>query len=169
MHKLEWTERTKHRLVSVPILVMLYCNHGDSFYRLKKFEIMMILSSSQFYCVSLCQERKSIQLDIIMDKSTKDSAQHRKELLEFFQSTMEEIRLEFMAAATKPVCYIPCPYCSSLHIRLTNLPKIKEGVQLCNTRIIPEEYYQDLYNETQGLSASPVTIKYYYSCYPHRH
>ena len=150
MHQLEWTKRTKHRLVSVTILVMLYCNHGDSFYRLKKFEIMMILSSNQFYCVSLCQERKSIQLDIIMDKNSEASAEHRKELLEFFQSTLEQIRQDFMSAAAKPVCYIPCPLCPSLHIKLTNF--LKGGVQLCKTESIPQDHYQDLCNNTKGMS-----------------
>ena len=106
---------------------------------------MMVLSSNQFYCVSLCQERKSIQLDIILDKSTEDSAQHRKVLLEFFQSTLEQIRQEFMTAAAKPIGYIPCPHCSRLHIKFN-----KRGIQLCDADIIAEDYYQDLYNKTQG-------------------
>ena len=106
---------------------------------------MMVLSSNQFYCVSLCQEKKSIQLDIILDKSTEDSAQHRKVLLEFFQSTLEQIRQEFMAAAAKPIGYIPCPHCSRLHIKFN-----KRGIQLCDADIIAEDYYQDLYNKTQG-------------------
>ena len=82
-----------------------------------------------------------------MDKSTEDSAQHRKVLLEFFQSTLEKIRNEFMVAAAKPIGYIPCPHCSSLHIKF-----IKRGVQLCNAEIIAEDYYRDLYNKTPGMS-----------------
>ena len=85
-----------------------------------------------------------------MDKNMRDSAQHRKILLEFFQSTMEKIFQEFMAAAAKPICYIPCPYCSELHIKFANL--FKGGVQLCKTRIVPQSYYQDLLNEAQGIS-----------------
>ena len=113
---------------------------------------MMVLSYNQFYCVSLCQERKSIQLDIIMDKSTEDSAEHRKELLGFFRLTLEQIRQEFMAAATKPICYIPCLHCSVLHIKFDNL--LKGGVQLCASKIIPQNYYQDLYNNTQSMSSN---------------
>ena len=150
MHQLEWTKRTEYCLVSVSSLVMLFCNHGGVFPRLKKFEIMMVLSSNQFYCVSLCQERKSIQLDIIMDKNSEASVQHRKELIEFFQSTLKEIRLEFMAAAAKPICYIPCPYCPELHIKFSNL--LKGGVQICNTETISQDYYQGLYNNTEGMS-----------------
>ena len=132
------------------MLCTVYHNHGDLFHRLKKFEIMMVLSSNQFYCVSLCQERKSIQLDIIMDKNSEASVQIRKELIEFFQSTLEQIRQEFMAAAAIPICYIPCPYCPELHIKFTNL--LKGGVQICDTATISQDYYQGLYNNTEGMS-----------------
>ena len=84
-----------------------------------------------------------------MDKSTKVSAQHRKELLGFFRSTLEQIRQEFMDAAAKPISYIPCPYCPELHIKFDNL--LKGGVQLCGSETIPQDYYQDLYRNTQGM------------------
>ena len=85
-----------------------------------------------------------------MDKNSEASAKHRKELMEFFESTLENIRQEFMAAAAKPICYIPCPYCSELHIKFTNI--LKGGVQICDTETISQDYYQDLYNSTQGMS-----------------
>ena len=95
-----------------------------------------------------------------MDKNSEASAEHRKELLEFFQSTLEEIRQDFMAAAAKPVCYIPCPLCPSLHIKLTNF--LKGGVQLCKTESISQDHYQDLCNNTKGMSTycSNFNIKY---------
>ena len=117
-------------------------------YRLKKYEIMMILSPGQFYCVSLSEERKSIQLDVILDKNTETSAKNRSELMEFFQSTLEQICQEVMAAATKPVGYVPCPHCPKLHIKFTNL--FKGGVQLCKTKSVPLDYYQDLFKSIQG-------------------
>ena len=109
---------------------------------------MMILSSGQFYCVSLCKAKSSIQLDIILDKSTAASAKNRKELLKFFQTTLEQIRKEFMAAATKPTLYVDCPYCPDLHIKYANL--LKGGVQMCKTVTIPQNYYQDLFKNIQG-------------------
>ena len=66
----------------------------------------MVLSPGQFYCVSLCQQSNSIQLDVILDKSTKRSAENRKELMAFFQSTLEQILKEMMPAAAKPISYI---------------------------------------------------------------
>lgn len=136
-------------------MVMLYC-------RLKKYEIMMILSPGQFYCVSLCQERNSIQLDIILDKATKMSADNRKELVEFFQSTLEQTQKQIMAAATKPVTYVKCPHCPNLHIKYANLFKGRQ--QLCKTKTecIPLDYYQDLFENIQGMnnSFSPTTNDY---------
>ena len=121
-------------------MVMLCC-------RLKKYEIMMILSPGQFYCVSLCQE--SIQLDIILDKGTKISANNHKVLVEFFQSTLEQTQKQIMAAAKKPVTYVKCPHCPNLHIKYVNL--LKGGVQLCKTKCIPSDYYQDLFRNIQGM------------------
>ena len=116
---------------------------------------MMILSSGQFYCVSLCKAKSSIQLDIILEKSTAASAKNRKELLKFFQTTLEQIRKEFMAAATKPILYVDCPYCPDLHIKYANL--LKGGVQMCKTVTIPQNYYQDLFKNIQGIYKYVVT------------
>ena len=110
---------------------------------------MMILSSGQFYCVTLSKAKNSIQLDIILDKNTAQSAKNRKELMKFFQKTLEQIRKEFMAAATKPTLYVECPYCTDVHIKYDNL--YKRGVQICKTMTIPQDYYQDLFKNIQGI------------------
>ena len=110
---------------------------------------MMILSSGQFYCVSLCKAKTSIQLDIILDKNTAQSAKNRRDLLKFFQTTLEQIRKGIMAAATKPTLYVECPYCPALHIKYTNL--LKGGVHICKTTSIPQDYYQDLFKNIQGI------------------
>ena len=109
----------------------------------------MILSPGQFYCLSLCQDRNGIQLDVILDRSTKTSAENRVELMEFFQSTLEQIHQQIMPAATKPIAYVPCPHCSNLHIKYINL--FKGGTQLCKTKPIPLEYYQDLFQNVKGI------------------
>ena len=110
---------------------------------------MMILSPGQFYCISLSKERKSIQLDVILDKNTPASAKNRKELMEFFQSTLEQIRKEIMPASAKPILYVECPYCPKLHIKYSNL--FEGGVQLCHTEPIPLDHYQDLFKNIQGI------------------
>ena len=125
-----------------------YCNQACLIYRLKKFEVMMVLSSNQFYCVSLRNLSNIIQLDVILDKNTEASATHRRLLVEFFHSTLEQIRKEIMPAAAKPIRFVPCPHCSQLHIKYDNL--FKGGVQLCKTKSIPKDHYQDLFKNIQG-------------------
>ena len=46
--------------------------------RLKRYEIMMLLNHGQYYSVSLCEEKSSIQLDIILGQSKKKSSENRK-------------------------------------------------------------------------------------------
>ena len=117
---------------------------------------MMILSPGQFYCVS-CQERNEIQLDVILDRSTETSAKNRVELMKFFQSTLEQIHQQIMPAATKPVAYVPCPYCTNLHIKCNNL--FKGGTQLCKTEPIPLEYYQDLFQNVRGIVTCSYSLR----------
>ena len=148
MHQLEWTKETKYCLVSI----LIFHHINLELYllsRLKKFEIMMILSPGQFYCISLSKERKSIKLDVILDKSTAVSAKNRKELLGFFQTTLEQIRKDIMAASAKPILYVDCPYCTNVHIKYTNL--FERHTQLCNTEPIPSDHYQDLFKNVQGI------------------
>ena len=117
---------------------------------------MMILSSGQFYCVSLCKAKNSIQLDIILDKSTAQSAKNRKDLVKFFQATLEQVRKEIMAAATKPTLYVECPFCTDVHIKYDNL--LKRGVQICKTTTIPQDYYQDLFKNIPGIYICSINI-----------
>ena len=110
----------------------------------------MVLSPGQFYCVSLCKEKSSVQLDIILDRSTEDSAENRKWLIDFFQSTLEQTRLKFMAAAEQPIIYVKCPHCCNPHIKYTTLFK---SSQICGINTIPLGYYQDLYSKLITISA----------------
>ena len=115
----------------------------------------MVLSPGQFYSVS-CQERNEIQLDVILDRSTETSAENRVELMEFFQSTLEQIHQQIMPAATKPVAYVPCPYCTNLHIKYINL--VKGGTQLCKTEPISLKYYQGLFKMFKVVTRIVVAL-----------
>ena len=110
---------------------------------------MMILSPGQFYCVTLWKQRNSIQLDIILDKGMEESAENREELVRFFRSTLEQILQEMIPAAAKPIIYVECPCCPNLHIKYTNL--FEGRTQLCKTKPIPLDYYQDLFKNIQGM------------------
>ena len=109
---------------------------------------MMVLNHGQFYSVSLCKEKSSIQLDIILEKDAQSSTDSRKQLIEFFQIMLDQTCDVFMPASPKPVAYIPCPYCSELHIRYKNL--LEKRPQLCEIKSIPSDYYQDLIMDTRG-------------------
>ena len=114
-------------------------------YRLKKYEIMMVLSHGQYYSVSLCEAKNSIQVDIILEQSMKRSAEHRKQLVDFFQTTLEKVCNDLIPASSKPVPYIQCPHCDNLHLKLRNL--LEERAQLCGIKSVHPDYYQDLFRD----------------------
>ena len=109
---------------------------------------MMVLDHEQYYSVSLCKEKNSIQLDIILDKNIQSDGESRKQLIDFFQSALEQTCQVFMPASSKPVAYTPCPHCNELHIKYKNL--LEERPHLCNMRYIPSDYYQDLFKDYKG-------------------
>lgn len=119
-------------------------------YRLRKGKVMMSLSLGQRYCISLCEEKHSIQLSFVLLPGGRHLAEHRRDLLEYFQSNLEVIMKDFMNATTKPVAYIPCCFCSQLHLELQSL--LTGEPQDCNTNMqpIPELYYHDLLKD-KGL------------------
>ena len=104
---------------------------------------MMALSEGQCYCLSLCEEKYSIRLAFVFLPGGGHLAIHRRELLQFFQSELEVVMEDIMNATSKPVAYIPCYYCSQLHVELELL---QEEQQYCpeNTLLIPKKHYLDL-------------------------
>ena len=105
---------------------------------------MMALSHGQCYCISLCEEKYSIQLSFVFVPGGEHLAEHRIELLQYFQSKLEVVMEDFMHATSKPVAFIPCCYCTQQHMELQLL---LDGVQqYCpeNTCPVPERYYCDL-------------------------
>ena len=113
-------------------------------YRLRKGKVMIALGPGQCYCISLCKEKYCIQLSFVFLPGGGHQAEHRIELLQYFQAKLEEVMEDFMNATSKPIGYIPCYYCNELHVEL-QLLFIKEQ-QYCpeNMQCIPEQHYLDL-------------------------
>ena len=107
----------------------------------------MVLNHGQYYSVNLCEEKSSIQVDIILEQSMKKSAENREQLIEFFQTTLEKICIDLIPASSKPVPYIQCPHCNKIHLKLRNV--LEGRAQLCDTKSVPPDYYQDLFREFQ--------------------
>lgn len=106
----------------------------------------MVLNPGQYYGVSLCEEKSSILLDIVLEQKMKKSAENRKQLVSFFQTTLEKICKDLIPASGKPVPYIQCPFCDKLHLKLKIL--LERRAQLCDVHTIPLDYYQDLFQGT---------------------
>ena len=130
--------------------VALVCLLHFIHYRLRKGKVMMVLSAGQYYCVNLCKERESIKLSFVLLPGGVHPAEHRIKLLQYFQSKLEKVMEDFMSATSKAVAYIPCYYCSELHMQLQSLLKGKQ--QHCPKKMqpIPIQHYHDLVND-QGL------------------
>ena len=114
------------------------------FYRLTKDKGTMVLGRDQYYCVSMCEEKDSIQLSFILLSGGHHSAKQRTELWQYFQCKLEMVMEDFMQASTKPVAYIPCCFCDELHVELQLLMKGRQ--QNCATvgKPLPDEHYLDL-------------------------
>ena len=111
---------------------------------------MMVLGRGQYYCISLSEENYTIRLSFVFLQGGGHLAEHRIELLSYFQSKLEDVMEDFMSATSKPVGYIPCCYCSQLHVELKLL--FKKEQQHCPEKMqpIPDHYYLDLVTD-QGL------------------
>ena len=115
----------------------------------------MVLGSGQYYCVSYNEEKCSIQLSIIFIPDTDSSAKQRTDLLQYFQTKLDEIMTDFMPAAKKPVAYIPCYHCNELHAELQLLLKRQQQHCPIKDQPIPKQYYTDLITD-QGSYTSIV-------------
>ena len=121
------------------------------FYRLRKGKVMMSLSHGQCYCISLCEAKSSIQLSFVLQPGRRHLAEHRKELLQYFQSKLETVMKDFMSATSGPVAYIPCCFCSQLHVELESLLQGEEEYCPNNKQFVPEQYYSDLFKDQGWL------------------
>ena len=110
---------------------------------------MMVLNHGQYYSVSLCEKKASIQLDVILEKKARSYATSCQLLIDFFQNMLKQTCEVFMPALAKPIAYTPCPYCDELHIKYNDLRE--DCPQLCNMKSIPPDYYQDLFKGNEGI------------------
>ena len=78
----------------------------------------MVLGLGQYYCVNSCKESNSVKLSLPRGNHP---AEQRLELLQYFQSKLQQVMEDFMSATSKAVAYIPCCYCSQLHMELKSL------------------------------------------------
>ena len=109
---------------------------------------MMVLNHDQYYSVNLSEEKSCIQVDIILRKSMRKSAENRKQLIDYFQTMLEKICHDLIPASSKPIPYIQCPHCDKVHLKLMNA--LEGHTLLCSMIPIPQGYYQDLFRECQG-------------------
>jgi len=123
---------------------------------------MMALNHGQYYSVSLCDERSSIQLDILLERDVQSSAEDRRQLIDFFTDTLEQTCQEFMPSSDKPVAYTPCPHCDDPHIKYKNLLEGRPSLCKHLKSSIPSDYYQDLFNGTQ-IVCIIISHCYYYA------
>jgi len=114
---------------------------------LRKGKIKMVLGSGQYYTVSLAEDKFSIQLSIILLPDTEHSAELRKDLLQYFQSKLDLVMEDFMAAAEKPIAYIPCCFCNQLHLRLEILQQGKQQHCPYKNKPLPLKYYRTLVSD----------------------
>ena len=103
------------------------------------------LGSHQKYYISHCQEKKSIQLTITAVGNDVDSIQERRELISDVTKLLDDVMKVFMPAAKRPVLYVPCPLCATLHVSLSD---VCSGdtifCPLSDDTALPSGYYSDL-------------------------
>ena len=120
-------------------------------YRLRKGKAMMALSHGQCYYISLCEEKFSIQLSFALQPGERHLAEDRRELLKYFQTHIIAVMKDFMNATSEPIVYIPCCYCSQLHIKLQSLLNGEQDYCPNNRQsAVPKQHYSDLLKD-QGL------------------
>ena len=90
-------------------------------YRMRQGKVGLQLGFHQKYYVSQCKKKQSIQLTITVAEDDVKCIQERAKLIENITKMLNDIMRVFMPAAKRPVLFIPCPLCSTLHITLKQL------------------------------------------------
>ena len=103
------------------------------------------LGSHQKYYISHCEEQKSIQLTISVKGDDIDSIQARRELITDVTKLLDDVMKVFMPAAKRPIPYVPCPLCPTLHVSLSD---VCSGdtifCPLSDDTALPTGYYSDI-------------------------
>ena len=84
-----------------------------------------------------------------------DSVQERRELIDDVTKLLDDVMKVFMQAAKRPILFVPCPLCPTLHVLLSDV--CSGDTIFCphsNDTSLPTGYYSDL--STGGLSVMPT-------------
>ena len=114
-------------------------------HRLRHGKVGLQLGSHQKYYVNHCEEKKSIQLTITAVGDDVDSVEERRELTNAVTRLLDDVMKVFMPAAKRPIPFVPCPLCSTLHVLLSDV--CSGDTIFCphsNDAAIPTGYYGNL-------------------------
>ena len=103
------------------------------------------LGSHQKYYISHCEEKKSVQLTITTVGDDVDSVQERRKLIDDVTRLLDDVMKVFMPAAKRPIPFVPCPLCPSLHVLLSDV--YSGDTIFCShsdDTALPTGYYSDL-------------------------
>ena len=90
-------------------------------HRLRHGKVGLQLGSHQKYYISHCEEKKSIQLTITAVGDDVDSVKERRELIDDVKRLLDDVMKVFMPAAKRPIPFVPCPLCPTLHVLLSDV------------------------------------------------
>ena len=114
-------------------------------HRLRYGKVGLQLGSHQKYYISHCEEKKSIRLTITTVGDDVDSVQERRELIDDVTRLLDDVMKVFMPAAKRPILFVPCPLCPTLHVLLSDV--CSGDTIFCphsNDTSLPTGYYSDL-------------------------
>ena len=115
------------------------------YHRLRHGKVGLQLGSHQKYYISHCEEKKSIQLTITAVGDDVDSVEERRELIDDVTRLLDDVMKVFMPAAKRPIPFVPCPLCPTLHVLLSDV--CSGDTIFCphsNDAAIPTGYYSNL-------------------------
>ena len=108
--------------------------------------LKMVLGHDQLYYVSLCEDQASIRLSITPDDDgviTHKGLQDRWNLIEELNDRLIEFVKAFMPSSALPQRYIPCCFCSNLHLNLDVIRNTDHRLHCIHGKL-PKDYYGDL-------------------------
>ena len=115
-------------------------------YRMRHGKVGLQLGRHQKYYISRCEEKQSIQLTITVVGDDMTSVVERRELIDDVTQLLDDIMKVFMPEVKKPTLLVPCPFCSILHITLSEVSTgdtiFCPGVS--GDTSLPFGYYSDL-------------------------
>ena len=126
-------------------------------YRMRHGKVGLQLGRHQKYYISRCEEKQSIQLTITVKGDDMRSARERRELIDDVTQLLDDIMKVFMREVKKPTLMVPCPFCPTLHITLSEVPTGDTIYcpQSSGDAETPQGYYGDLTPLASGDTTPP--------------